>query len=147
MPHCSTPGCSTPSRHSIQTRGRPVVVLSIDVCSHHYFSFPAAIPKGITTVVIMRWSRKCISKRDNLHSYWSQIYFWNISTRIISGIILSLLAKYFIHCCYWTKKLPDFNVYLLKIELYENIERLQALKQDSLRFHETKWCKYMNNKQ
>ena len=61
--------------------------------------------------------------------------------------LLILLAKYFIHCCYWTKKLPDINVYLSKIELYENIERLQALKQDNLRFHENKWCKYMNYKQ
>ena len=53
-------------------------------------------------------------------------------------LFLVLLAKYFIHCCYWTKKLPYINVYLSKIEMYENIERLQAFKQDNLRFHETK---------
>ena len=63
-------GHGTQPRHSIQTRCRPVVVLSIDVCSHHYISFikvlhnadsvrsciiilenesTAAIPKAITT--------------------------------------------------------------------------------------------------
>ena len=37
--HPSDTGHGTPPRHSIETRSRLVVVLSIDVCSHHYFSF------------------------------------------------------------------------------------------------------------
>ena len=72
----------TPTHHSIQTRGRPVVLLSIDVSSLRYFSF-MKIPHNAGSVrsciIILKmkpestgripkgknhWSRKCRAKRD-----------------------------------------------------------------------------------
>ena len=50
LPHrnaCADTGHDTPSRHSIQTRGRPVAVLSIDV-EHH---------TGIHNYLFLSWVR------------------------------------------------------------------------------------------
>ena len=85
--HPADTGHGTQPRHSIQTRCRPVVVLSIDVRSHHYISFMKVLhnadsvrsciiilenetwihynnTKKRLPLVMMRWSRKCIAKRD-----------------------------------------------------------------------------------
>ena len=43
--------------HSTQTQGRPDVVLSIDVCSHHYFSFMKGL-HNVVNVVLSSWKMK-----------------------------------------------------------------------------------------
>ena len=50
-----------------------------------------------------------------------------------------LFAKHFVHCCYWTNKLPSFDTMFIKLKYHHDVEMDIAIARNKIEKHIQKY--------